>query len=92
MIRGKYMTDFVQSKLKFKELRCCIIIPTFNNDKTLERLIIDVLEYAEDVIVVNDGSTDQTPDILNRLSSLSVINIPKIREKVMLCDWDSIMP
>jgi glycosyltransferase involved in cell wall biosynthesis len=75
------MTDFVQSKQKFKELKCCIIIPTYNNDQTLEQLIIDVLEYAEDVIVINDGSTDQTPGILKKFSFLRVINIPKNKGK-----------
>ena len=75
------MTDFVQSKLKLKELGCCIIIPTFNNDKTLEQVIRDVLEYSEEIIVVNDGATDQTPAILKKYSSLRIINIPKNKGK-----------
>jgi len=75
------MTDFVQIRQKFKELKCCIIIPTYNNDKTLERVILDVLEYSEEVIVVNDGATDQTPDILKKFKSLCVINIPKNKGK-----------
>jgi glycosyltransferase involved in cell wall biosynthesis len=75
------MTDFEQSRQKFEELKCCVIIPTYNNGKTLEQVITDVLLYTADVIVVNDGATDQTPDILAKFGSLRVINIPKNRGK-----------
>lgn len=75
------MTHSEQSSQKFKVLKCCVIIPTYNNDKTLEQVIRDVLEYTTDVIVVNDGATDQTTEILAKFSSLRVINIPKNRGK-----------
>jgi glycosyltransferase involved in cell wall biosynthesis len=75
------MTDFEQSKQKFAALKCCVIIPTYNNGKTLEQVIRDVLEYTSDVIVVNDGATDQTPDILAKFGSLRIINIPRNRGK-----------
>jgi len=75
------MSEFEQSRQRFKELKCCIVIPTYNNDKTLEQVIRDVLEYSEDVIVVNDGATDHTVDILNKFGSLRAINIPKNRGK-----------
>ncbi|MDF3028132.1 MAG: glycosyl transferase family 2 [Fluviicola sp.] len=47
-------------------INACVIIPTYNNERTLERVIREVLEYApsECVIVVNDGSTDSTSEIL----------------------------
>ncbi len=81
MIQARIMTDFDQSRLKFEELKCCVIIPTYNNDKTLEQVILDVLDYTRDVIVVNDGSTDQTPDILAKFDYLQVINIRKNKGK-----------
>ena len=40
------------------------VIPTYNNEKTLARVIGDVRRYCTDVLVVNDGSTDSTADIL----------------------------
>lgn len=40
------------------------VIPTYNNEKTLARVIEDVHRYCTDVLVVNDGSTDSTADIL----------------------------
>ena len=49
----------------FKQLGCCVLMPTYNNAGTLRKVILGVLEYSADVIVVNDGSTDATADILN---------------------------
>ena len=49
---------------KFKNLRCCVVIPTYNNGGTLSKVISDVLEYTSDLLVVNDGSTDNTSQII----------------------------
>lgn len=49
-------------------LNYCILIPTYNNEKTLEKVILNALQYTPSVIVVNDGSTDSTSQILQRLS------------------------
>lgn len=50
------------------QINACVIIPTYNNEKTLERVIDGVLERvkAERVIVVNDGATDNTEPILDK--------------------------
>lgn len=71
------MTDFEQSRQKFKELKCCVIIPTYNNDKTLEKVIRDVFNYTSDVIVVNDGATDRTSEILQQFDLIRLITLPK---------------
>ena len=42
----------------------CAVIPTYNNENTLSAVIDAVLAYLPDVIVVNDGSTDRTGEIL----------------------------
>jgi len=81
MILDKIMTDLEQIRQRFKELKCCVIIPTYNNDLTLEQVILDVLDYTGDLIVVNDGSTDRTPEILGKFASLPVITLPKNRGK-----------
>jgi glycosyltransferase involved in cell wall biosynthesis len=60
---------------KMKALNCCVIVPTYNNQQTIARVIEDVLEYASDIIVVNDGATDNTAEILksfeNKITLLS---------------------
>lgn len=48
----------------FKRLHCCVIIPTYNNGGTLQKVVEEVLAYSDDVIVVNDGATDHTAAIL----------------------------
>jgi glycosyltransferase involved in cell wall biosynthesis len=71
------MQDFPEIRQKFSDLKCCVIIPTYNNDRTLERVIREVLNYTDDVIIVNDGSTDNTSQIIGEFPSLHVVNILK---------------
>ncbi|MFD2518566.1 glycosyltransferase family 2 protein [Salinimicrobium flavum] len=59
----------------FNTLRCCVIIPTYNNSTTLSRVLYDVLQYTTNVLVVNDGSTDDTSSILKSFSELHVVTI-----------------
>jgi glycosyltransferase involved in cell wall biosynthesis len=72
------MSEFNRSDLyknKMKALNCCVIIPTYNNQQTIAKVIQDVLSYSFDVIVVNDGATDSTSEILkgfeNKVTLLS---------------------
>jgi glycosyltransferase involved in cell wall biosynthesis len=53
--------------MTLREIDGCVLIPTFNNHKTLQRVIENVFAYAEErsVIVINDGSTDDTSAILS---------------------------
>ncbi len=55
----------------------CVIIPTYNNRKTLKRVIDSVLLYNNNIIVVNDGSTDETSEILEDYPQLVQIHFPK---------------
>ena len=42
----------------------CVIVPTYNNVKTLSAVIDSILPYTSKLIVVNDGSTDGTAKLL----------------------------
>ncbi|MGK4568420.1 DUF2062 domain-containing protein [Flavobacterium sp. 3HN19-14] len=61
----------------------CVIIPTYNNQKTLASVIDSVLEQTQDVIIVNDGATDSTPEILKNYPQLTQIHFPENRGKGM---------
>lgn len=63
----------LQIKQKFKQLKCCVLIPTYNNSKTIEAVIQSTLEYCDDIIVINDGCTDNTSEILTKYPQLTVI-------------------
>ncbi len=67
--------ETIQSKMK--QLKCCVIIPTYNNDKTLKRVIDGILKYTRDIIVVNDGSTDRTLTILGEYPNVEQIHKPE---------------
>jgi glycosyltransferase involved in cell wall biosynthesis len=55
----------------------CVIVPTYNNHKTLKKVLDSVLNITSNVIIVNDGSTDETSEILKQYSQLTQIHHPK---------------
>lgn len=58
----------------FVEKKVCVLIPTYNNEQTLENVLRDVLCYTDQVIVVNDGSTDSTTAILNEFPGIELVS------------------
>jgi glycosyltransferase involved in cell wall biosynthesis len=66
---------------RFITEKICVVIPTYNNDKTLVSVINDVLEYTDQIIVVNDGSTDGTMDALAFFTEIQVIHFEKNQGK-----------
>ncbi|MEG2101881.1 MAG: DUF2062 domain-containing protein, partial [Flavobacterium sp.] len=55
----------------------CVIVPTYNNQKTLKKVLDSILDFTSNVIIVNDGSTDQTNEILKQYHHLTQIHHPK---------------
>jgi glycosyltransferase involved in cell wall biosynthesis len=53
-----------------------VVIPAYNEENTLESVVLEVLKLAQllEVIIVDDGSTDNTPRVCEKLSLL-----PKVR-------------
>ncbi len=68
------IVDYELYKNKMKALNCCVIIPTYNNRQTISTVINDVLKFCTDIIVVNDGATDDTPELLKAFSNIQVIS------------------
>ena len=65
------------------DLNGCIIIPTYNNEKTLRRVLDKTLVFTNEIIVVNDGSTDSTVEILKEYPHIKIIHQPKNQGKGM---------
>src|ERR1043165_2839482 len=57
----------------FDELKVCVLVPTYNNAGTLRQVLDGVLRYTTNVVVVNDGSTDATDEILRSYSQIRVV-------------------
>ena len=51
-----------------ESLRPAVLIPTFNNAFTLEGAIEGAIAHVDTVLVVDDGSTDNTKEVLERFS------------------------
>ena len=68
-------------KERMKALKCAVLIPTYNNSTTIAKVIEDVKEYADEIIVVNDGSTDNTSEILSTTKDIRVIEYTRNQGK-----------
>ena len=59
----------------------CVVIPTYNNDGTIAAVVSDTLKACSDVIVVNDGSTDNTSSILHAIEGITIVEYERNRGK-----------
>ena len=66
---------------QFKKLKVAVLIPTYNNEQTLTDVIRSVQEYSEDIIVVNDGSTDSTAALLQKFQQINLVSYTPNRGK-----------
>lgn len=66
---------------RFNLLNCCVIIPTYNNCNTIEKVVNGVLKHTSHIIVVNDGSTDNTEDILKQYHQIEKLSYSKNKGK-----------
>ena len=55
----------------------CVVIPTYNNGGTIGRVVEETLAECDDVIVVNDGSTDATASILSGFNGITLVTLTK---------------
>ncbi len=58
---------------KFKDHACCIIMATYNNATTVGQMVEDILTYGGDLIVVNDGSSDNTLEVLAKFKEQIIL-------------------
>ena len=63
-------------------MKLSVIIPCYNEEKTIEALLLRVSQVPveKEIIVVNDGSSDRSPEILRELTerhNIKLINHPR---------------
>ena len=74
------MTD-IQLYTDCWENKFCVIIPSYNNATKIEAVINDVLLQTNNVIVINDGATDNTAQLLAHYKNIKVISYPQNKGK-----------
>lgn len=60
-------------------MRYLVAIPVYNEAGYLPRVLAAVRNYASDIVVVNDGSTDETPTLLDHAPDVFTITHPENR-------------
>lgn len=63
-------------------MKLSIVIPVFNEAPTVSKLVkrvksVKLPDVTKQIIVVNDGSTDQTSLKLKKIKGISIINLPR---------------
>ena len=54
-------------------------IPIYNEERSLEAVLNEVRRYSPHILVVNDGSTDHTGELLARQDGIRVVTHPQNR-------------
>lgn len=75
------MDNRLGQKRLMRDRGICVVIPTYNNGGTIEQVVRDTLAQCDDVIVVNDGSTDATSSILRRIDGITLVEYKRNRGK-----------
>lgn len=73
------MSQIITTKIEKHGI--CILIPTYNNAKTLRGVLDGVLQFTNHIIVINDGSTDETASILSTYNHIKIISLQKNKGK-----------
>ena len=71
------MTTVNTTFSSFEKTKTCVVIPTYNNAGTLGVVLDDILKYTNQIIVVNDGSTDGTTDLIPKYRGIQWISYEK---------------
>ncbi len=61
------MTIDIERKPDTTKKLIVVCIPAFNEEKTIAKIIVDVKKYSDNIIVIDDGSSDYTPHIVKQL-------------------------
>ena len=75
-------SDAIATQSQMQQQKVCVVMPTYNNGGTLRDVVERVLAFCADVIVVNDGCTDDSADILASMGDrITVVDYGRNRGK-----------
>jgi len=63
-------------------MRLSVVMPVYNEQRTIREIIerVRAVPYEKELIVVDDGSTDYTPEILSEIESAHRGDVHVIRQ------------
>jgi glycosyltransferase involved in cell wall biosynthesis len=71
----------VEPSEMFKQKKVCVLVPTYNNEQTLGKVLSSLLAFTNQIIVVNDGSTDSTLTVLQQFPQINLVSYPQNKGK-----------
>jgi glycosyltransferase involved in cell wall biosynthesis len=84
----EYFDNIIKSKPKNSNSVCLhsvhklvAVIPFFNEENTLEKIIFDTAQFVDVIVAVNDGSTDNSFEKIKNLKNVICLNNPKNKGK-----------
>ncbi len=66
-------SDNSAQRQTLRERGICVVIPTYNNGNTIGDVVRQCKEECDDIIVVDDGCTDCTGDVLRGIEGITVV-------------------
>lgn len=74
----------LECKTYLSEHKICVIVPTYDNGGTVIEVIERLRPYSKDIIVVNDGSKDNTKNLLSafKAAEASDLNLTLVTHEV----------
>jgi len=61
-------------KKRFSNVRTLVALPVFNEVECVDAVLSSISQYCSDILVVDDGSTDGTTEVLGRYSAIYSIH------------------
>ena len=75
-------SEATTTQTQVQRLKICTVMPTYNNGGTLRDVVERVLAFCPDLIVVNDGCTDDSAELLAALGErITVVDYGRNRGK-----------
>lgn len=68
-------TENIEQRRRLHSRGICVIIPTYNNSGTIRDVVTRCKMQCDDIIVVNDGCTDNTEEILHSIDGITIVSL-----------------